>query len=157
DVLNVLVEGGFATHIRGRSRRGWGNGNPDGDANIGFGNAAVSLRNEMEVGGVRGRNGLRPVEVDVADTVDGDAAGVLAAPVEDDGLAEIDGDGIRGDGGGGSRSGRRWGWTKSAGIYAAGLLMAARDEGECGEGSGQGQAFADSVVRCAHQISPANR
>ena len=105
------MEGGFAAHVRGDGRRRSGSdGDADGDANVGFGSAAVSLRSEMEVGGVGGRDGLGAVEVDIADAVDGDGAGVLAAPVEDDGLALIDRERVRGDGGGGS-SGSSWGWA----------------------------------------------
>src|SRR5206468_5940195 len=146
------MEGGFASHIRGGGRRRCGSDrHSDGDTNVGFGNAAVSLGDEMEVGGVGGRDGLGSVEVDVADAVDADGAGVLAAPVEHDGLAEIDRAGIGGDGGGGS-SGGGWSWTESVGIDATGFLVAARDHGECNEGGGQGQGLADSALSCAHRI-----
>ena len=50
-----------------------------------------------------------PLSVDLADAVDGDDGGVLGAPVEDDGLAEVDGEGIgreAGSGRGRSRCGR---------------------------------------------------
>ena len=39
-----------------------------------------------------------PLTLDLADAVDGYGGGVRGAPVEDDGLAEIDGEGIGGDG-----------------------------------------------------------
>ena len=147
------MEGGLAAHIRCiRCGCGGSNRNPDRDAHVGFSNAAVSLCDEMEVGGVGGRDGLGAVEIDIADAVNRDAAGVLAAPVEDDGLTLIDRDGIRGDGGGGgSGGGSGWGGTERVGIDTTGFLVAAGYHGECGEGGSQGQAFADSVVCCAHQ------
>src|SRR5258707_10843041 len=112
------MEGGFAAHIGGHSRRrGGSDRHAYGDTNIGFGGAAVSLREEMEVGGVRGRDGLGSVEVDIADAVDGDGAGILAAPVEDNGLALIDCGGVRSDGGSRSRGGG-WSWTERVGIDA---------------------------------------
>ncbi len=149
------MEGGFAAHIRGDCRRrGGSDRHSDGDANIGFGNASVSLRDEVEVGGVRGRDGLGSVEVDIADAVDADGAGVLAAPVEHDGLAEIDRGGIGGDGSGWD-SGSGGGWTESVGIDSAGLLVAAGDRAERDEGSGHDQGLADSVLHCTHRLSPA--
>ena len=107
DVLDVLVEDGVAAHVAVLvAGRGGRFGHADGDANVGFGGAAVALRGEVEVGRVGGRDGLGAVGVDLADAVDGDGGGVLRAPVEDDGLAEIDGGGIGGDGGGGRGAGR---------------------------------------------------
>ena len=70
-------------------------GNADGDADVGFGGAAVALGDQVEVGGGGGRDGLGAVDVDLADAVDGDDGGVGGAPVEDDGLAEVDGDADR--------------------------------------------------------------
>jgi len=37
------MEGGFTAHIRGGSRRGGSDRHSDGNADVGFGNAAVSL------------------------------------------------------------------------------------------------------------------
>src|SRR6185437_8201977 len=91
DVLDVLVEDLFAAHIAvfvaGNGRRF---GHANGDADVGFGGAALTLRGEVEVGRGRGRDGLRPVGVYLANAVDGDGIGVLRAPVEDDGLTLID-------------------------------------------------------------------
>ena len=153
------MERGLAAHVR-RVCSGCGGSdrNPDRDAHVGFSDAAISLCDEMEVRGVGGGNRLRPVEIHVADPINRDVAGVLAAPVEDDRLTLIDRDGVRGDSSGGGRGGGSgWGGTERVGIDTTGFLVAAGDHGECGEGGGQGQAFADSVLCCAHQVSPANR
>ena len=99
DVLNVLVEGRVAAHVpvSGGYRGRWRDRDADGYADVGFGGAAIALRGEMEVGRVRGRNGLGAVCVHLADAVDGDDGGVLSAPVEDDGLAKVDRHRISGD------------------------------------------------------------
>ena len=82
----------------------------------------------MEVGGVGGRDGLGAVEVDLADAVDGDDVAFWRAPVEDDGLAEVDGQRIGGDGGGGSAAAAGvWSARELLGLMPLALLVAASD------------------------------
>src|SRR6202020_1856281 len=64
DVLDVLVEGGFAAHVRVPGWRGRGDGDADCDANTRFGRSTVAFCGEMEVGGVGGGDSLGAVEVD---------------------------------------------------------------------------------------------
>jgi hypothetical protein len=101
DVLHVGLE--LGVRACGATVIGWGSGDlgdADGDADVGFGGAAVVLGYEVEVGGAGGRDGLGAVDRDFADAVDADAGGVGGAPVEDDGLAKINGHGVGSDGGG---------------------------------------------------------
>ena len=114
-VLNVLVEGRVGAHVAFRmpvAAERWERRDADGDADVGLGGAAIALGGEMEVGGVRGRDGLGAVDVDLADAVDGDDGRVLGAPVEHDGLAEIDGQGIGGDGWPWERRSRWRAWAR---------------------------------------------
>src|SRR6185312_2219156 len=100
NVGHVLVEDCVGPHIGGvtviggrdRSLR-----HAHGNTHVGFGGAAVAFGGEVEVGGSGGRHSLRAVDGDLADTVDGDGGRVGGAPVEDDGLAEIDGERIGGE------------------------------------------------------------
>ena len=63
-------------------------GHADGDADVGFGGAAVALGGEMEVGGVGGRDGLGAVDRDLPMPSMVTTVAFGGAPVEDDGLAE---------------------------------------------------------------------
>ena len=102
----------------------------DGDADVGFGGASIAFGDEVEVGGVGGRDGLGAVDVDLADAIDGDDGGVGGAPVEDDGSAEVNGGGVGGEGGGGGCGWRRVvDGAQGVGIDAAGFFMAAGGEG----------------------------
>src|SRR6185437_15250230 len=138
DILDVLVEDLVAAHVAvfvagngGRFR------DADGNANVGFGGSAVTLRGEVEVGRGRGRYGLGTVGVDRADAVDGDTVGILCAPVEDDGLADVDCRGIGSDGGRRRCSGLRWPRPEAVRVDAAVFLVAAADGPHCNDGSGQ--------------------
>ena len=122
DVLNVLVEGGLAAHVRcGCLGCGWGHRDSHGDTNVGLGRAAVTLRSEVKVGGTGGGDGLGAVEIDIADAVNVDRRGILTSPVEDDGLAQINRYRVCGDGGR-RRSGRSRRGAEGAGINSACLL-----------------------------------
>ena len=85
DSVGSHVAGIIRSVGRRRCRR---DRNVDGDANIRFDRAAVTLGGEVEVRGVGRRYSLGAVHVDLADAIDGDDIRILAAPVEDDGLTE---------------------------------------------------------------------
>ena len=104
DVPDVFLELGVGAHVARFGRVVCGGGQhryTDGDADVRFDHPAVTLGDEMEVGGIGGRDGLRAVDWNRADAVDDDAGGVGGAPVEDKGLADVDGERIGGEGGGG--------------------------------------------------------
>ena len=84
-----------------------------------------------------GRDGLGAVDVDLADAVDGDDGGVLGAPVEHDGLAEVDREGIGGEAGGRSGGGGVGIGPRVLGLTRAVFLVAASDGAESDEGAGQ--------------------
>src|SRR5580658_3486226 len=115
---------GGGTGVGGRLGSSTGHGgDADGYSDVRFGGAAVTLGDEMEVGRAGGRDGLRAVDGDVADAVDGDGGRVGGAPVKHNGLTLVDGLGISGDvgrwRGRGCSGGKRRGRWKGVGLLAA--------------------------------------
>ena len=77
EILDCGVEGGVGAGVGcGLRCRGDG-GDADGYADVGFGGAAVTFGDEMEVGGAGRRDGLCAVDCDVADAVDGDGVALV--------------------------------------------------------------------------------
>src|SRR6187402_190762 len=83
DVLHVLVERSFGAHIAliAGVRRG-SDGNTNGHAYIRFRrSASIVLGHKVEVCRRGRRDSLRTVQIDIADTVDGNRGRTLCAPV----------------------------------------------------------------------------
>ena len=102
-------------------------GDADGDTDVGLGGAAVALGGQVKVGGGGRRDGLGAVDVDGANAVDGGGGGVGGAPVEDDGLAEVDGERIGGEGCGGRGRRRGLGGRSAGGSYRGSGFVAPGD------------------------------